>query len=209
VSQVLKCSVLNVSFQLSKKSLDETEVERDFSIRRKIKAIYNKKESDFPSVEAFKNYEEMVEDIIFNSVNYIDEEATKQLIEKYKQENSKEIVINQFRRKEELKGESISIKEREEEISAANMKFQVRCKSISAERGAGALFSMVLTHILLLGVLLLQESLQSQRAQKAESKRQLNQIMLGVRMCCNIFLPSAQSLSVHLPAFSAIQRTST
>lgn len=112
--------------QLSKKSLDETEVERDFSIRRKIKAIYNKKESDFSSVEAYKNYEEMVEDIIFNSVNYIDEEATKQLIEKYKQENSKEIVINQFRKKEELKGESILIKERKEEISAANMKFQVR-----------------------------------------------------------------------------------
>lgn len=112
--------------QLSKKSLDETEVERDFSIRRKIKAIYNKKESDFSSVESYKNYEEMVEDIIFNSVNYIDEEATKQLIEKYKQENSKEIVINQFRKKEELKGESILIKERKEEISAANMKFQVR-----------------------------------------------------------------------------------
>lgn len=67
-----------------------------------------------------------MEDIVYNSVNYIDEEATKQLIEKYKQDNSKEIVINQFRRKEELKGESISIKEREEEITAANMKFQVR-----------------------------------------------------------------------------------
>lgn len=111
--------------KLSKKSLDETEVERDYSIRRKITALYNKKESDFANLEDYKNYEETVEDIIYNLVNLIDVDATNQLIEKYKLDNSKEITMNQFKRKEELKGELISIKEREEAIAAANQKFQV------------------------------------------------------------------------------------
>lgn len=89
--------------------------------------MYNKKESDFASVDDYKNYEEEVEDIVFNLVNHENVAATNEKVEKYRKENSKEIVINQSRRKEELKGESISIKEREEEIAAANLKFQV-CK---------------------------------------------------------------------------------
>jgi len=89
--------------------------------------LYNKKESDFASVDDYKNYEEEVEDIVFNLVNHENVAATNEKVEKYRKENSKEIVINQSRRKEELKGESISIKEREEEIAAANLKFQV-CK---------------------------------------------------------------------------------
>lgn len=120
-----RCKNMVSRDKLSKKSLDETEVERDYSIRRKITALYNKKETDFASLEEYKNYEEMVEDIIYNLVNMIDVDATNQLIEKYKQDNSKEITINQFRRKEELKGELISIKEREDAIAAANQKFQV------------------------------------------------------------------------------------
>jgi CDK-activating kinase assembly factor MAT1 len=110
---------------LSTKSLDETEVERDFSIRRKVKALFNKVEADFATIDEYKNYEEMVEDIIYNLVNLIDVEATNALVEKYKQDNSKEILVNQYKRKEELKSESMSIREREEAIAAANQKFQV------------------------------------------------------------------------------------
>lgn len=111
--------------QLSTKSLDETEVERDFSIRRKVKALFNKVESDFATLDQFKNYEEFVEDIIYNLVNLVDVDATNALIEKYKQENSKEIVANQFKRKEQLKEELMTIKEKEELIASANQKFQV------------------------------------------------------------------------------------
>lgn len=107
------------------KSLDETEVERDFSIRRKVKALFNKVETDFATLEEYKNYEEMVEDIIYNLVNLIDVDATNQLIETYKQKHSKEIIANQFKRKEEFKGELIAIKEKEDEIATANIKFQV------------------------------------------------------------------------------------
>jgi CDK-activating kinase assembly factor MAT1 len=129
-----RCKNMVSRDKLSTKSLDETEVERDFSIRRKVKALYNKVESDFQTVDEFKNYEEMVEDIIYNLVNLIDVENTNQLIEKYKQENAKEILVNQFRRKEEQKGESVTIKEKEEAILVANKKYEVRtqpcCRSV-------------------------------------------------------------------------------
>ena len=105
--------------------MDETEVERDFSIRRKIKALFNKTESDFASLDEFKNYEEKVEDFIYNLVNAIDVDETNSFIEKYKQDNSKEIVVNQYRRNEELKGELVAIREKEEAIALENMKFQV------------------------------------------------------------------------------------
>lgn len=105
--------------------MDETEVERDFSIRRKIKAIYNKKESDFPTIDQYKDYEELVEDIIYNLVNLIDIDATNQLIEKYKQEYSKEIVVNQYRRSENLKEEYIAIQEKKEARESENLKYQV------------------------------------------------------------------------------------
>jgi hypothetical protein len=120
--------------QLSTKSLDETEVERDFSIRRKIKALFNKVESDFSSLEEYKNYEELVEDIIYNLVNVVDVDATNALVEKYKQENSKEIVANQFKRKEELKEELMTIKESEEHIAAANQKFQETFRNERAQK---------------------------------------------------------------------------
>lgn len=91
-----------------------------------MKTLFNKVESDFNSIGDYKNYEEQVEDIVYNLVNLVDVEATNALIEKYKQENSKEIIVNQYKRKEELKEESLSIQERERKIAVANQKFQVR-----------------------------------------------------------------------------------
>jgi hypothetical protein len=105
--------------------LDETEVERDSSIRRKIKALYNKVESDFPTMDEWKNYEEMVEDIVYNLVNLIDVDSTNEAIEQYKAQNSKEILRNQFRKNEQLKELSVSIKVQADAIVAGDVKFQV------------------------------------------------------------------------------------
>eukprot|EP00600_Ochromonadales_sp_CCMP1393_P005205 CAMPEP_0174965244 /NCGR_PEP_ID=MMETSP0004_2-20121128/6331_1 /TAXON_ID=420556 /ORGANISM="Ochromonas sp., Strain CCMP1393" /LENGTH=247 /DNA_ID=CAMNT_0016214065 /DNA_START=139 /DNA_END=882 /DNA_ORIENTATION=- len=113
---------------LSKKSLDETEVERDSSIRRKIKAIFNKFESDFASLDEYQNYEEMVEDIIYNLVNKIDISETNAKIERYKQENGKVIAVNQLRKNELFNKENASIKEMETAIADGNIKFQDELK---------------------------------------------------------------------------------
>jgi hypothetical protein len=126
---ILHFFILYVKIQLSEKSLDETEVERDFSIRRKVKALFNKKERDFKTVDEFKDYEERVEDIIYNLVNLINVDETNKLIDVYKQENSKEIIQNQFKVNEETKNELILIKEKEDALAFANFKFQVRIVS--------------------------------------------------------------------------------
>jgi CDK-activating kinase assembly factor MAT1 len=100
--------------QLSNRSVDETEVERDFRIRKGIKAIYNKTEADFSSLDSFKDYEEVVEDLIFSKVNIINVEETNAAIERYKQNNSDIITINQMRRNEDIKKEFSAIKEEED-----------------------------------------------------------------------------------------------
>ncbi|RYH31109.1 hypothetical protein EON65_03415 [archaeon] len=96
--------------QLSRRSLEETLAERDLAIRRKLKSIFNKTEEEFESDKQFKDYEEKVEDYIYNLVNCIDVETTKQAIESYRQENSRLTALNQMRAEERLKEELVLIK---------------------------------------------------------------------------------------------------
>lgn len=112
--------------QLSNKSIDETEVERDFRVRKRVKGIFNKTESEFSSSELFKDYEEMVEDLIFNLVNGTNVDDTNAAIEKYKQKNAEKITYNQLRKNEELKRESTNIKEDEDVKKQHDLQFQVQ-----------------------------------------------------------------------------------
>lgn len=87
--------------KLSKKSLDSLEVDKDIRIRRKIKSIFNQTANDFKSMEEFNNYEEEVEDIIFNLVNDLQVDEMKAKIETYQRENEVGIVLNQGKAFEE------------------------------------------------------------------------------------------------------------
>jgi len=80
---------------LEQRDIDEIEVERDFSIRKKIKAIYNKSVDAFPTEDDLRDYEEMVEDIIFNLVNNIDVEETNKKVALYQKEHLQNIAENQ------------------------------------------------------------------------------------------------------------------
>ena len=106
---------------MEQKDIDEIEVERDFSIRKKIKAIYNKSEDAFPTEDDLRDYEEMVEDIIFNLVNNIDVEETNKKVAMYQKEHLQNIAENQSKlqveneliredilRAEELKNQKMS-----------------------------------------------------------------------------------------------------
>ena len=48
---------------LSTRTLDDVQCEKDTSWRRRVLKVYNKAESDFPSLLEYNNYLEMVEDI--------------------------------------------------------------------------------------------------------------------------------------------------
>lgn len=145
----LKCKTIVTRDKLSIKSLDETEVERDFSIRRKVKALYNKTEHDFKLLDDWKDYEEYVETLIYNLVNMIDVDATNKVIDEYKTVNSKEIAMNEYRKAEEISAEYRIIREHEQAALSDEQKFK--------------------------------ENFATERQQKIEQKRQLNQIMLGER----------------------------
>ena len=69
---------------LTTKTADEHEVSEDAKIRKKIKSIYNKCEKDFESINAFKDYEEEVEDIIYNLVHGIDVEDMNRKVQAYR-----------------------------------------------------------------------------------------------------------------------------
>lgn len=95
------------------------------AIRRKLKGIFNKTEEEFESGTQFKDYEEMVEDYIYNLVNYIDVESTKQAIESYRQENSRLTALNLMRAEEKLKEEIVLIKLDQEKRSQQQKEYMV------------------------------------------------------------------------------------
>jgi CDK-activating kinase assembly factor MAT1 len=106
-----KCGIPVTREKLSIKGLDETEVERDFINRRKIKSIYNKTEEDFNTLLEFQNYEEDVEDMIFNLVHGIDEEETLKKIEIFQKNNISNISQKQSKKDQDEKRIICKIKE--------------------------------------------------------------------------------------------------
>jgi hypothetical protein len=97
-----RCKHIVSKQNLSQKDPDEIEVERDFTIRKKIKAIYNKTAESFSTDLEYKNYEELIEDIIFNLVNSIDIDETNKAIALYQKEHLQQIAEDQSRRQFEI-----------------------------------------------------------------------------------------------------------
>ena len=87
--------------KLSKKSLDSIEADKDNRIRAKVKEIFNRREEDFPTLEEYNNYEEEVEDIIYNLVHELKVDEMNEKITKYKKDNEELIVLNQGKSFEE------------------------------------------------------------------------------------------------------------
>ena len=100
---------------LTEQDLDEAEVEKDARVRKRIKAIYNKIPEDFASMNDYRDYEEEVEDIIFNLVNNIDIDETNARVESYRNEHMKMILENQSKQSMEwqILAEKIEQEERQ------------------------------------------------------------------------------------------------
>lgn len=93
---ILVLSLFLFCSQLSQKDPDEIEVERDFTIRKRIKGIYNKTADSFPSDLEYKNYEETIEDVIFNLVNNIDVQLTNKQVEQYQSDHLQQVSDKQY-----------------------------------------------------------------------------------------------------------------
>ncbi|KAG8177382.1 hypothetical protein JTE90_015936 [Oedothorax gibbosus] len=117
---------------------EDSSVEKELDIRRRVLRDFNKKESDFDTLRDYNDYLEEVETIIFNLANNVNVEATKRLIDNYKKENkviiaknkgklSKEEeeleeLLEREKQEEEAKREELLLKDKEEERTRRNKK---------------------------------------------------------------------------------------
>ncbi|XP_014673755.1 PREDICTED: CDK-activating kinase assembly factor MAT1-like [Priapulus caudatus] len=73
---------------------EDTLVEKEVDIRKRILRDYNKKESDFDTLNEYNDYLEEIETIVFNLMYNTDVEETKLQIEQYKKDNQAVIKKN-------------------------------------------------------------------------------------------------------------------
>lgn len=73
---------------------EDSHVEKDLDIRRRILREYNKQEHDFQTLREYNDYLEEVETIIYNLVNELDVLETNKKIEAYKRDNKETIARN-------------------------------------------------------------------------------------------------------------------
>ncbi|KAG5868986.1 hypothetical protein JTB14_025265 [Gonioctena quinquepunctata] len=76
---------------------EDSTVEKEVDIRKRVLRDFNKKEEDFNSLGEYNNYLEEVETMIYNLANDIDIVNTNKKIEQYKRDNREQIVKSKGR----------------------------------------------------------------------------------------------------------------
>ena len=112
------CQTLVKRATLTERSLDEMQVERDVSWRRRVLKVFNKTEADFPTLKEYNDYLEQIEDMIYAIVM---EEPTaeecKLKLKEYERMHKSEIVLRQAQKADEERGvqDRIAAEQREAE----------------------------------------------------------------------------------------------
>ena len=110
---VLLCPVCKAKLRRAnfhdEKNVNEV-LDRELAVRRKIEREWNKRQEDFDSLDAFNDYLEEREDIIYNLVNGIDLEATQERVAQNRAANSELIARNAAKREAEEKLEQEQIR---------------------------------------------------------------------------------------------------
>ena len=75
---------------------EDSQIDKEVDIRKRILKDFNKKEEDFDQLSEWNDYLEMVEDIIFNLTNGVDILGTNKRIAEYKERNKDFITKNRF-----------------------------------------------------------------------------------------------------------------
>ncbi|KAK0554514.1 TFIIH/NER complex subunit [Tilletia horrida] len=81
---------------LSESGANHLGVEREVDVRRRVAKIYNKQEKDFPTLQAYNDYLEEVEEITFNLINKVDLDRTEARIAMHEHANRSLINRNAF-----------------------------------------------------------------------------------------------------------------
>lgn len=105
---------------------EDSQVEKEVDIRRRVLRDFNKKEEDFATLREYNDYLEEVESIIYNLVNNIDQLETNKKIEKFRKENRELILKNKARAgREEAELEALlELEAAQEEARRAQIAFE-------------------------------------------------------------------------------------
>ncbi|KAI1301689.1 CDK-activating kinase assembly factor MAT1 [Halotydeus destructor] len=109
----------NFRYQL----FEDSFVEKEVDIRKKILKDFNKREDDFATLREYNDYLEEIETIVYNLTYDIDADATKRKVEQYKKENQE--VISKNRSKKSKDEELIEDLMEEEKDSQALRKLNL------------------------------------------------------------------------------------
>lgn len=109
---------------------DDSNVEKEVEIRKKLLKEYNKVEEDFNTLEEYNNYLEEFEEIVFNLCNNIEILETNKRIENYKKLNRDQIMKNKIRLGKAERELCLLIEEeKEEEARKRSQMFQLELES--------------------------------------------------------------------------------
>ncbi|KAK4579951.1 TFIIH/NER complex subunit [Recurvomyces mirabilis] len=89
-----KCGRTLRKHRFREQTFEDLRVEREVDIRKRVAAVFNKREEDFENLRDYNDHLNDVEDITFNLIEGIDVEETEKRFEAYKQANSREIEEN-------------------------------------------------------------------------------------------------------------------
>lgn len=95
---------------------EDSMVEKEVDIRKRVLRDFNKKEEDFSTLREYNDYLEEIESIIYNLSNNIDVIATNRKIEQYKKENKDLILKNKSKiGREEMELEELLEEEKQQD----------------------------------------------------------------------------------------------
>ncbi|XP_029172458.1 CDK-activating kinase assembly factor MAT1 [Nylanderia fulva] len=114
---------------------EDSMVEKEVNIRKRILRDFNKKEEDFSTLRDYNDYLEEVETIIYNLANNIDVAETNKKIEQYKRDNKEQIAKSKSKlgRSEYELEEMLELekqKEEERRIELAREEVEIKKKKI-------------------------------------------------------------------------------
>ena len=117
-----------VNFRLQ--LFEDPSVDKEIEIRRRVLRDFNKTEEDFTSAREFGDYQELIEDIIYNLANNIEVQETNRQIADYKEANKNFINKNrQKNNREMLELEDILSEEKKQ--SLAQRQLDLRLDKVS------------------------------------------------------------------------------
>ncbi|KAF2153343.1 CDK-activating kinase assembly factor [Myriangium duriaei CBS 260.36] len=94
-----KCPIAGCNRTLRKhrfreQTFEDIQVEREVDIRKRVAAIFNRREDEFDSLMDYNNYLNDVEDITYNLINKVHVEETERKLQAYASQNSESISQN-------------------------------------------------------------------------------------------------------------------